>query len=206
MYFAAYYDQSNDYLLIKSTSLEIVNKIEKKLDIIILKDQDNNIIGFNIKNISKIINNLKPGLNILTDEEIKKIKKIINNENFNEWKYLKQPFIVGQIIQLEKVVNSNKLNFCQVDVGTDKILNIICGAKNVKLKQLVVVAQNGAFLPNGQAIVTGKVRDIISEAMICSERELGLEPTNDGILVLNQNQFRVGMGFDLRRVKDERTI
>lgn len=196
MYFGIYYDYKIDYLLIRTNYVGLVNNIYCQDDLITLK-RDNNIIGFNVKNISNIFSDLKPGLNYLSPDHLQKLKVKINNEQFNNWKYCYEPFIVGKIIKLEKVANSDKLQLCQVKINDEKILNIICGAKNVALDQLVVVAQNGSFLPDGEAIIAGKVFNIHSDAMICSAKELNLELKSSGILILDKKKYSLGMKFKI---------
>lgn len=196
MYFGLYYDHKIDYLLIKTNYSGLVNNIAQQDDLITLKN-NSDIIGFNIKNISNIFNDLKPGLNYLSSDQLKILKRKINSEQFSNWKYCYEPFIVGKIVKIEKVANSDKLQLCQVKIGNEKILNIICGAKNVSLDELVVVAQNGAFLPNGEPIIAGKVFNINSDAMICSAKELNLELKSSGILILDKKKYSLGMTFKM---------
>lgn len=92
-------------------------------------------------------------------------------------------FVVGKVVSCEKHPNSDKLNVCQVDVGT-KTLQIVCGAKNVSANIFVVVAVEGAMLKSGLFIKPSVLRKVNSNGMICSSRELGFEQTSDGILIL----------------------
>ncbi|MBJ6363874.1 phenylalanine--tRNA ligase subunit beta [Paenibacillus sp. GCM10012307] len=100
--------------------------------------------------------------------------------------------VVGYVKSKEKHPDADKLNVCQVDVGTGEELQIVCGARNVDAGQHVPVATVGAKLPGGLAIKRAKLRGVESQGMICSAKELGIndkllpKEQQDGILVLPQ--------------------
>ncbi|MDY0405404.1 phenylalanine--tRNA ligase subunit beta [Virgibacillus sp. 179-BFC.A HS] len=83
--------------------------------------------------------------------------------------------VVGYVVSCQKHPNADKLNLCEVDVGEAENLQIICGAPNVAQGQKVAVAKPGARLPGGVKIKKAKLRGIISNGMICSLQELGLD-------------------------------
>ena len=96
--------------------------------------------------------------------------------------------VVGKIIQCVNHENSNHLSVCTVDVGQEKPLNIVCGAPNVKKNINVPVAIIGATLDWGSfKIKKTKIRGEVSMGMICSEKELGLSDSHEGILVIDSN-------------------
>ena len=82
--------------------------------------------------------------------------------------------VVGYVKTCEQHPNADKLSLCQVDVG-DEVLQIVCGAPNVKEGQYVVVAKPGAKLPGNFKIKKTKLRGEASEGMICSLDELGFD-------------------------------
>lgn len=82
--------------------------------------------------------------------------------------------VVGHVVSCEKHPDADKLNLCQVDVGTET-LQIICGAPNVGQGQKVIVAKPGAVLPGNFKIKKVKLRGIESSGMICSLQELGVK-------------------------------
>ncbi|MCM3357701.1 phenylalanine--tRNA ligase subunit beta [Psychrobacillus sp. MER TA 171] len=82
--------------------------------------------------------------------------------------------VVGYVKEKVKHPEADKLNICQVDVG-DEITQIICGAPNVDAGQKVIVARPGAVLPGGIKIKKAKLRGEVSNGMICSLQELGIE-------------------------------
>ena len=101
--------------------------------------------------------------------------------------------VVGYVVSKEKHPDAEKLNVCQVNVGEEENLQIVCGAPNVDAGQYVIVAKVGAKLP-GIKIKKAKLRGIESQGMICSLAELGLSksvvPKNyqEGIYVFETEQ------------------
>lgn len=81
--------------------------------------------------------------------------------------------VVGQITKITKHPKSNKLNICEVTVGTE-MLTIVCGAANVAIGIKVVVARIRSTLGNGLTIVERTIQDVVSSGMLCSLTELGL--------------------------------
>ncbi|NMM36300.1 MAG: phenylalanine--tRNA ligase subunit beta [Glaciimonas sp.] len=107
--------------------------------------------------------------------------------------------VVGEIIDIVKHPNADRLHVCQVDVGTGTILNIVCGAPNVHVGLKVPCAMAGAILPSGAdgkllEIKIGQLRGIESQGMLCSARELKLSEDQGGLLELPQNA-PVGQNF-----------
>ena len=100
---------------------------------------------------------------------------------------------VGYVVSKEKHPDAEKLNVCQVNVGEEENLQIVCGAPNVDAGQYVIVAKVGAKLP-GIKIKKAKLRGVESQGMICSLGELGLSksvvPKNyqEGIYVFETEQ------------------
>lgn len=95
--------------------------------------------------------------------------------------------VVGHLLSVEKHPNAEKLTLCQVDVGDGKNRQIVCGAKNHKTGDKVVVTLPGAVLPSGLEIKLSKIRDVESQGMLASESELGLKAESEGILLLDKN-------------------
>ena len=101
--------------------------------------------------------------------------------------------VVGYVESKEKHPDAEKLNVCQVNIGEEENLQIVCGAPNVDAGQYVIVAKVGAKLP-GIKIKKAKLRGVESQGMICSLGELGLSksvvPKNyqEGIYVFETEQ------------------
>ena len=96
--------------------------------------------------------------------------------------------LVGRVDSCEPHPNADRLKLTKVNIGTDSLLTIVCGAPNVAEGQLVPVATIGTTLfdDKGQpwTIKKGKIRGEVSEGMICAEDEIGLGGSHDGIMVL----------------------
>ncbi|MDR5738633.1 phenylalanine--tRNA ligase subunit beta [Caballeronia sp. LZ016] len=109
--------------------------------------------------------------------------------------------VVGQVLEVAKHPNADKLNVCQVDAGTGEQLNIVCGAPNVSPGIKVPVALIGAVLPPVEAggepfaIKPTKLRGIDSQGMLCSARELKLSEDHSGLLILSAD---AKVGQDIR--------
>jgi len=111
--------------------------------------------------------------------------------------------VVGRVVSLERHPNADRLNVCQVDVGSGTLLNIVCGAPNVAAGLKVPCALVGAVLPPAEEggkpfeIKLGKLRGVESQGMLCSARELKLSEDHGGLLVLDES---APVGEDIRRV------
>ena len=100
-----------------------------------------------------------------------------------------QGVIIAKIISVQKIKESDHLNLCIVDTGDDK-LEIVCGAPNVKEGIYVPLATPGATLDNGNfKIKKTKIRGQVSNGMICSEKELGISDSHEGIMILENDSL-----------------
>ncbi len=96
--------------------------------------------------------------------------------------------VLGKVLSVLKHEGSDKLSICQVDIGTSKNLQIICGARNIKPNIYVYVATIGAKLSAvNLTIKRSEIRGVISEGMICSLQELGLEDSSEGIEIIDED-------------------
>ncbi|HDK4392247.1 TPA: phenylalanine--tRNA ligase subunit beta, partial [Staphylococcus aureus] len=102
--------------------------------------------------------------------------------------------VVGFVKSKEKHPDADKLNVCQVDIGEDELVQIVCGAPNVDAGQYVIVAKVGGRLPGGIKIKRAKLRGERSEGMICSLQEIGISSNyipksfESGIYVFSEAQ------------------
>ncbi|WP_096027092.1 phenylalanine--tRNA ligase subunit beta [Campylobacter lanienae] len=101
--------------------------------------------------------------------------------------------VVGYVKSCLKHENSDHLHVCEVDVG-DRVLQIVCGAKNARADIYVAVALVGAVMPNGLEIKEAKLRGVQSSGMLCSSTELGLPKINDGIMILDDSIGELELG------------
>ena len=120
-------------------------------------------------------------------------------EKYESVKGSLEGIVVGKVLTCEQHPNADKLKKTTVDVGDGNILNIVCGAPNVAANQTVPVAVVGTKIydKNGNffEIAKAKIRGEVSEGMICAEDELGLSDDHGGIMVLDEETYKVGEPF-----------
>ena len=104
--------------------------------------------------------------------------------------------VVGKILSVEKHPDADKLNVCQIDVGSGT-RQIVCGAANVVDAEYVAVATIGAVLPGDFEIKHAKLRGVESEGMVCASSELGLPDTGKGIMILDDSIGELKIGCEL---------
>jgi len=97
--------------------------------------------------------------------------------------------VVAEVKEVVKHPNADRLNVCQVDVGTGTLLNIVCGAPNVRAGMKAICAKAGAVLPPGAdgkpfEIKVGQLRGVESQGMMCSSKELGISEESNGLMEL----------------------
>ncbi|SDY97694.1 phenylalanine--tRNA ligase subunit beta [Nitrosomonas sp. Nm33] len=110
--------------------------------------------------------------------------------------------IVAEVVSVQKHPDADRLNVCQVDIGTadNKLIQVVCGAPNVEVGVKVPCALIGAHLP-GIVIKQSKLRGVESFGMLCSAKELGLSENAEGLLLLpkdapNSMNFREFYALD----------
>lgn len=112
-----------------------------------------------------------------------------------------QNVVVGKVLAMERHPDSDHMWICQVDVGAAEPVQIVTGAQNVRVGDLVPAALHKAHLPGGVVISRGKLRGVESCGMLCSLKELGLTvhdfpyAIEDGIFIL---QEACAVGEDIR--------
>ncbi|MDD2277947.1 MAG: phenylalanine--tRNA ligase subunit beta [Bacteroidales bacterium] len=124
--------------------------------------------------LSEILTNI--GLEVEALEKIETIKGGLKG------------IVIGEVKTCQKHPDADKLSVTTVDIGQEELLNIVCGAPNVAAGQKVLVATIGSKLYFNDEEVTikkAKLRGQLSEGMICSEDELGLGKSHEGIVVLS---------------------
>lgn len=114
------------------------------------------------------------------------------------------PLVIGKVEEIEELTQFKKpIRYCQVNVGdandTGELQGIICGARNFRLGDHVVVALPGAELPGGFKIAARETYDHISNSMLCSAAELGFAEKSDGIITLGE-EYGQYIGQDARKL------
>lgn len=124
--------------------------------------------------------------------------------------------VVGKVLSIEKHPDADKLVVCQIDVGMEEPIQIVTGAKNLTVGDLVPVAKDKSVLTDGTKITKGKLRGVPSYGMMCSVAELGITVNDfpyaieDGIFVLQEDckpgdDIREVIGFNDTKVEFEIT-
>ncbi len=104
--------------------------------------------------------------------------------------------VVAKVESVRPHPNADKLSVCRVDAGTGQLLQIVCGAPNVREGMFAPCALEGAVLPGEFKIKAGKIRGEISQGMLCSAAELRLDADASGIMDMKGD---FGPGIPLER-------
>ncbi len=191
------YKTIGDVLLIVFKPLEIPDEVNKLDDVVVLK-KNNEIIGINIFNISKIMKIKANGYLPIVDEKVLSvINHILENHGIKSLEKLENSgFKVAQIVEIEEHPESDHLHICKVDVGHSDYLEIVCGAFNARKDLKCVCALPYTFMPSGRQIIPGKLLGVESYGMLCSGRELALDGYENkrGLLELD-DKYKVGDDF-----------
>lgn len=185
-----------DVLLIDIVNDLIPTHFKRKKDVTLIYSNDT-LVGINIFNFSEIIKFKTEGRIILPPNTL---IDIINDKcsefGIEKIDYIKESgFKVGEIIEVSEHPESTHLHLLKVDVGSE-VLDIVCGARNVKEKMKVVVATIGTAMMDGTIIKKGELLGEVSYGMCCSPKELGLKIDYPPHYLLElDNQIEVGTDF-----------
>ena len=114
-------------------------------------------------------------------------------------------FKIAKVIKVEKHPNADKLKVCDVSLGDEKTIKVVCGAQNAREGLVTIYAPPGAIIPKSQfKLKVAKIRGVESKGMLCSESELNLSNKSDGIIELNSTEKEIGKSYF--KNKGERTI
>ena len=199
---AFYNKQGIGDVLLVQLQTETPEKIhpEQTGDITLIKDASGNIAGFNLFNASSYADLAQSSTVGISEELVTTLQNALekNGVDYTLEVDLSPKFVIGYVESKEKHPNADKLNVCQVSVGTEQ-LQIVCGAPNVEVGQKVVVAKVGAVMPSGMIIKDAELRGVASSGMICSAKELALPdaPQEKGILVLSDDA-ETGSPFEVK--------
>lgn len=194
----AFYNQVGvgDTLLVRLGS-GVTNNYQTHDDLVVLFDEKQKVIGYNVLNATNYFPGLTTGLIKITEEFVTGMNALLTKYDLeNVTSDYRHTFIVGQVVEMEDHPDSDHLHVCSVSLG-DTTTQIVCGATNVALNQLVVVATVGSVMPSGMLIKPSFLRKVASNGMLCSARELKLPGAPDvpGIMVLNDSDYCVGQEF-----------
>lgn len=156
------------------------------------------VYGYNFFDISAIVDTTTNGTKDLSHAEVSELNNEIEAAGFSPLLEAddRPKFVVGLVKKSEPMEGSDHLKITQTEIDQGEVLQIVCGAPNIEAGQKVVVAKEGAVMPDGLVIWAGKLHKADSQGMICSAKELQLEhaPKKRGILVLDEDT-QVGEAF-----------
>lgn len=192
---------SNQVLMVTiANGSQAEREAERKGKVAQIRDvETGEVYGYNFFDISDIVDTSTDGVKDLTAEEVSALNKEIEAAGFTPLLEAdgRPKFVVGLVQECEPMEGSDHLKITQTEIDQGEVLQIVCGAPNVEAGQKVVVAKEGAVLPDGLVIWAGKLHKADSHGMICSAKELQLEnaPQKRGILVLDDER-QVGEAFE----------
>ena len=117
-------------------------------------------------------------------------------EKIIQQKDLFKNVVVAKILEIKKHPQADKLQLAIVDAGEKENIEVVCGAPNIVVGQIVPLAKVGAILPNGLEIKPTIIRGEKSNGMLCAADELGLGTDHSGIMILD-NKAKIGQNFGL---------
>ncbi len=95
--------------------------------------------------------------------------------------------VIAEVVEVEKHPDADRLSVCKVSDGNGELVDVVCGAPNVRKGMKSPLAKPGVTLPNGLKLRKSKIRGVVSNGMLCSAVELGLGDESDGIIALPDN-------------------
>ncbi len=142
------------------------------------------------------------------NEIIEKLTDIgLEVESFEKVRSELDNFKVAKIINAEQHPNADKLKVCDVDIGEQNTVKVVCGAPNAKKDLLTVYAGPGSVIPkNNMKLTVSKIRGVTSYGMLCSESELNLSDESEGITELKSNQYSDKVGKNFFKNNTEKVI
>lgn len=191
--YGIFYNKQFNTLMVALTPNSNVKKTETQKDLVILKNDDQ-IVGLNILNpnlgfeLKKSFYSEHPKV---VDYVEKKVRPVIELHQ--------QPqFLIAKIVECNPIPKTH-LHLCKIDINRQGLVEVICGAKNVKEGLYVVFASEGAWMPNSQVIKVSVIHGIRTVGMLCSAKELFLEDSRfnqEGIIELPKTYAnKVGQSF-----------
>jgi len=191
MIFAYNKEHVGDVLMvIVSDNKGLDNQVERKGNVArVSVVEDDQTVAWNIFEASAVLGDIKGvGQIELTDEQLTKVNEELARAGFSETllNEIDPKIVIGFVKSCKKHPDSDHLSITQTEVNNGEVLQIVCGAPNIKAGQKVVVAKPGAMMPDGLMIWPGVLRGVESFGMICSAGELRLPdaPAKKGILEL----------------------
>jgi tRNA-binding protein len=187
-------------MVIIANDKEVENVVERKGNVARIQTIEGTVVAWNFFHISDYLTIEGTGQISLGEEQVAELNRLVKQAGFEDELVvdLEPKIVVGFVKSCKKHPDSDHLSITQTEVADGEVLQIVCGAPNVKAGQKVVVAKPGAMMPDGLIIWPGVLRGVESFGMICSAKELRLAnaPEKKGILELPFDAV-VGEAFEV---------
>jgi len=148
-----------------------------------------------ITSLSWLKNHLSTKSNL--NQVVERLTEIgLEVENVKSLNGSSDSFIICKIVKSQKHPNADKLKICDVDIGKEDLVKVVCGAQNSRDGLFTVYAPPGAVIPKTKTkLKTVKIRGIESHGMLCSGYEINQSSDQEGIIELNKKEKNIGEKF-----------
>ena len=116
-------------------------------------------------------------------------------------------FIIAKILSTEKHPNADRLKICDVDIGKENTVKVVCGAPNARTNLLTIYAGPGSVIPkNKLKLSISKIRGVTSYGMLCSESELNISEESEGITELPDKKYLNFIGKQFFKNNNQKVV
>ncbi|USS86756.1 DUF4479 and tRNA-binding domain-containing protein [Fructilactobacillus cliffordii] len=181
-------------------------QVTQRDQIVEIKDQNGKVIGYNFFAAQALLPELvdQNGQVKLTPEQIQILNQQLQAAGFETGlpETETSKFVVGYVKEMKEHPKSSHLHITTTEVEDGRTLQIVSGSPNMQEGIKVVVAEVGAMMPDGLIIWPSTLKDVESDGMICSGRELRIPnaPDKPGALIL-PDEYEVGQPFDFKQAQ-----
>lgn len=197
-------DQVGDVLMVIVKEVKGAKRsVERKGRVArVFLEETGETVAWNIFDVSDVISLEGSGQVFLGQDQLATLNATLESQGFSEVLETETNpvFVVAEILEMIDHPDSDHLHICQVAIGQEAPVQIVCGAPNAAVGLKTVAALPGAMMPNGSLIFPGKLRGEDSYGMLCSARELELPnaPQVRGIIELDPS-VPAGEPFDSQK-------
>lgn len=167
---------SDTLMVVTDNDKKLEQSVERHENVARLKTEDGRVIGWNFFDISKEFAIEGTGQVQINDEQLAKLNELIQKAGFEEVLVPDHSpkIVVGFVKTCVPHEDSDHLSITEIEVDNGEVLQVVCGAANIRKGLKVVVAKPGAMMPDGLLIWPGELRGVESFGMVCSAKELNL--------------------------------
>ena len=167
---------SDTLMVVTQDDQNMGQQVERRENVARLTTEDGRVIGWNFFEISKEFTIEGTGQVQINDEQLAHLNDLIKKTGFSDVLVPdhSQKFVVGLVKTCVPHEDSDHLSVTEIEVDNTEVLQIVCGAANIRKGLKVVVAKPGAMMPDGLLIWPGELRGVASFGMVCSAKELQL--------------------------------